>query len=228
MDKFINRLKYYGIGFGFGLVFVFFFFQNRGCAWLPSNRVKNSILDRVLTLSEEDEKTLKNNGIRTTDIISLLNEGTVNFDKSKKEGPYKVYHLSNNTLKFYFILPKEAFTCEVKFAKMPLKDVKPSEIGFGKLIHFPMDDDLIFVDTNDILTCQMSELNFINQRLILTSLKKNGKIDYKNSNLYANPKPIVSLIFKAKNDSLINAKAIWYKNKINIIKLNIPFQTKCN
>jgi hypothetical protein len=59
MESLWRRLKYYGIGFGIGLVFVIFFFQNRGCSWLPSNRVKNSILDRLVVASDETLEILK-------------------------------------------------------------------------------------------------------------------------------------------------------------------------
>ena len=59
MKSWIKRLKFYGIGFGIGLFFVAFFFQNRGCSWLPSNRVKNAILDRLIVVSDETESTMK-------------------------------------------------------------------------------------------------------------------------------------------------------------------------
>ena len=68
MDSIFRRLKYYGIGFGAGLVFVIFFFQNRGCSWLPDNRVKNSILDRVLVLPETEAVQMKKFGLTKKDL----------------------------------------------------------------------------------------------------------------------------------------------------------------
>ena len=68
MDSIFRRLKYYGIGFGAGLVFVIFFFQNRGCSWLPDNRVKNSILDRVLVLPETESVQMKKYGLTKKDL----------------------------------------------------------------------------------------------------------------------------------------------------------------
>lgn len=227
MDKFITRLKYYGIGFAIGMVFVFFFFQNRGCSWLPANRVKNSILDRVLTLSEEQNSLLKKKGISKLDIIALLNDGEVNFEKSKRDGSLKIYHLSNAKTELYFLLPKEGFTSEIKVVSKPVSQIKPSENGTGSLLRFPNDNDLVFVDTTTLLNCQLSELSFINQRLILNQLKKAGKINFKKSNLYADPKPIIGLEFPDKRGQIVKAKAIWYKNKINIFSLELPFESAC-
>ena len=81
----LRRLKYYGFGFGLGLIFVFFFFQNRGCAWLPGNRVKNSILDRLVVVSDRTAADLKDQGISNAFILELLNDGDVLFDQRKKE-----------------------------------------------------------------------------------------------------------------------------------------------
>lgn len=227
MDKFITRLKYYGIGFAIGLVFVFFFFQNRGCSWLPANRVKNAILDRVITLSDEQKELLEKKGITKTDIIALLNDGKVNFEKSKREGSLKIYHLSNAKTALYFLLPKEAFTSEIKVVSKPVAQIKASKKGTGTLLRFPNDKNLIFVDTTSLLNCQLNELGFINQGLILNQLKKAGKINFEKSNLYANPKPVVALEFPSKNGQIIKAKAVWYKNKINVFSLHLPFTNQC-
>ena len=45
---FLRRLVYYLIGFGIGLIMVIFFFQNRGCSWLPENKVKETILRKII------------------------------------------------------------------------------------------------------------------------------------------------------------------------------------
>jgi hypothetical protein len=95
MTTFLRRLKYYGIGFGVGMIFVFFFFQNRGCSWLPDNRVKNSILDRVLVMSSDEMFHFHKATIYNEDIIALLNDGDVDFKKSKTEGEMKIYFIKN-------------------------------------------------------------------------------------------------------------------------------------
>ena len=45
---FLRRLFYYLIGVGIGLIFVFFVFGNRGCSWLPQNKVKETINHKIL------------------------------------------------------------------------------------------------------------------------------------------------------------------------------------
>lgn len=87
----LRRLKYYGIGFGIGMIFVFFFFQNRGCSWLPENRVKNSILDRLVVVSESNAELMKAEGIDDDFIVGLLNDGDVDFSASQKREESKVY-----------------------------------------------------------------------------------------------------------------------------------------
>ena len=227
MSSFINRLKYYGLGFGFGLIFVFIFFQNRGCSWLPSNRVKNSILDRVLVVSEQDQKNLDQKGITKKEIIELLNTGAVDFDLSQKDGASKVYRLSNDQIQLFFTLPYESFVSEVKCTNQKAKKIKSTTIGTGDLIHFPNDEDLIYVDSSQVLSCKLAEIGYINQRLVLKSLKKSGKIDFAKTKFKSSPKPKIYLQFADKKGQLVGTTAIWYKNKINIQELDLMNDTPC-
>jgi hypothetical protein len=216
MDKFINRLKYYGVGFGIGLAFIFIFFQNRGCSWLPENRVKNSILERVIVVSDVEKSILKSKGISNEQVIELLNTGEIDYDKSLKEGKTKIYYLSNDKVKIYFTLPEDNYISEVKFASKNVAKITNSAIGMGTLIHFPNDKDLIYVDTLPILTKQQEELGFINQQLILKSLKKFGRVDFSKTLYFKKPKPIVFLSYFDTKGNLISSKTFWYKNKITI------------
>ena len=211
MDSFFSRLKYYGIGFGIGLIFVIFFFQNRGCSWLPDNRVKNSILDRVLVLPESEAQQLKKFGLTKKDLTLVLNDGEVLFDESKKEGDPKVYVVekeipSHGKMKFFFSLAKESFISE---------------------IHFSKDDNLVFPDSSKNVTCQQDALGLINPKDILKYLKKSGKIDYSKSHLQATPKPEHFLVFTDEKGREIGANVIWYKNKLNITNFVIPFKNSC-
>lgn len=227
MSKFINRLKYYGIGFSIGLIFVFIFFQNRGCSWLPSNRVKNSILDRVIVVSENENELLKSKGIKKKDIIELLNSGNVDFDKSLKEGNTKIYYLHNNQHKVYFTLPKNNYISEVKYADKPASNIYNTAKGLGELIHFPNDKNLIFVDSLPKLSCQQEILGFINQKIILKSLKENGQIDFSKTFFFKKPKPIVYLYYNDSKKNRIGSKTYWYKNKITIRSFDIPYENVC-
>ncbi len=227
MKTFFDRLKIYAIGFGIGMVFVFFFFQNRGCSWLPDNRVKNSILDRVIVVQSDVELQLKKKGINQKEIVALLNDGDVDFSKSKKDGQFKIYLVSKDKLKLFFTLPNESFISEVRLANVAVNSVKNSIKGTGKLIHFPKDDELVFADTTKLVTCQQQAFGMIENRKILKSLKKQGLIDFEKSDFNIKPKALQYLFFKDKKGRKIGASAVWYKNKISIDHFDLPFETDC-
>lgn len=232
MDSFLRRLKYYGIGFGIGLLFVFIFFQNRGCSWLPSNRVKNSFLDRLIVVPDDQMDFLVKNGLTTKDLIQVLNDGDVNFSESKKTGNPQVYTLEKEfdgkgSLKFYFTLPKESFISEVHFEEKSAQKVKNTTEGLGKIIHYPKDDNLVFVDSAKYVTCQQEKLGLLNPVDILKLMKKSGEIDFSHSNLKQTPKPEHLIIFNDKQGRKIGAKAVWYKNKVNISTFELPFEVDC-
>lgn len=222
----LRRLKYYGFGFGLGLIFVFFFFQNRGCAWLPGNRVKNSILDRLVVVSDRTAADLKDQGISNAFILELLNDGDVLFDQSKKEGDSKVYVIEKDGKKISFTLPYESFLTEVKIGGNA-KKMKTSNSGEGSIIHFPNDSTLIYPDSTALMTCQLEVLDFINSKEILKALKASGKVDFSKCNLATRPKPEHYLTLM-KGDDKIGMKTIWYKNKLNVTFFDIPFDTNCN
>lgn len=216
MTNFWRRLKYYGIGFGLGLIFVFFFFRNRGCTWTPSNRVKNAILDRVLVISEETKKEMAKLKLDNDYLVNVLNDGDVEFSRSDKGGDSKVYLIEKEGRSFLYTLPAESFISEVIIGDNA-KGVQTSEEGFGELIHFPNDNDLVYVDSNSVLTCQQNALGLIDPRMILKDLKENGRIDFKKTDLSIRPKPEQYIVFK-HNDQEIGARIIWYKNKLNVLK----------
>ena len=232
MESIFKRLKYYGIGFGIGLIFVIFFFQNRGCSWLPDNRVKNSILDRVLVLPDSEKALLEQYKITKKDLCLVLNDGKVLFNESQTKGNPKVYVVEkeiegNGKMKFYFTLASESFISEIHFSAKNSKNSKNSTKGQGDLISFPLDDNLVFPDSSKLVTCQQDFLKLVNPKDILKSLKKIGQIDFSKSNLLAKPKPEHYLTFKDKKGDKIGCNVIWYKNKLNITRFDIPFENDC-
>jgi hypothetical protein len=228
MTTFLRRLKYYGIGFGVGMIFVFFFFQNRGCSWLPDNRVKNSILDRVLVMSSDEMFHFHKAMINNEDIIALLNDGDVDFKKSKTEGEMKIYFIKNDKHEAYFTLPNESFISEVRRTDVPVNKIKSTIKGKGQFLRFPNDNDLVYVDSMPKLGCQLQQIGMINQKLILKSLKMNGLIDFEKTNLSLSPKPEHYLLFNDVNKQQIGANVIWYKNKLTIQRFDLPFESNCD
>jgi len=227
MESFKRRLKYYGIGFGFGLIFIFFFFQNRGCSWLPSNRVKNAVLDRLLVVSDETQGFLDKKKISDDDLILVLNDGDVDFSKSSKDKKDKVYILEKDGIHFAFTLPNESFISEVFVGAKNGKKITGTQEGTGRIIHFPKDEDLVFPDSTTSVTCQQTKLGLINPREILKLLKKSGRVDFAKCELKHHPKPEHYLIFDLKGKQ-VGIKAIWYKNKINITRFEAEEIQDCD
>lgn len=228
MENFFRRLKYYAFGFGIGLIFVFIFFKNRGCSWLPSNRVKNTLLDRVIVIPESDLLALKKENIKIEDLKDILNNGVVSFNESSKHQNPKVYliekELNNSKYnKFYFTLPEESFISELRIEK----PTSNSTNEFGKLLFFPNDDNLIFVDSSSILNCQQEKLRLLNPKDILKLLKKNGRINFSKSHLNITPKPDHTLEITLDNNKKVNLSTIWYKNKINVTELKPETKLDC-
>lgn len=226
MSAFVRRLKYYGIGFGMGLVFIFFFFQNRGCSWLPSNRVKNAILDRLIVISDSTDLILKEKGLSIDDIILALNEGDVEFDESDKDNQSKMYIIEQDEVKYAFTLPYESFISEVQIREKK-RAIKPTKSGFGNILHYPNDDYLVYPDSTRLVTCQQEALGLIEPKKILKLIKKTGRFDFEKSNLKQRPKPEHFLTFESKGET-IGAKVIWYKNKLNVTSFVSPKTENCN
>ena len=93
--KFRTRLTYYLIGTGIGLLFTIFIFGNRGCSWLPGNRVKNMIAEKEIVIGDSLWEVMYCAGITPNDIYNLLkDEGDVDFSKSSTHSYPKEYQLN--------------------------------------------------------------------------------------------------------------------------------------
>ena len=225
MNTIWRRLKYYGIGFGLGLIFLIFFFQNRGCTWLPSNRVKNTILDRVIVVSEKTKQDMEGLNLSSEDIIQVLNDGDVEFKKSDKNSDDKVYLIEKEGRSYLFTLPKESYIAELFIGKDAF-NVKTSEVGRGKIIHLPNDENMVYPDSTRYVTCQQEELGLTDSKAIYKLIKETGEIDFGKTNLSVKPKPEHYMYFVKEGDT-IGFEAIWYKNKINITSFDLPFENPC-
>lgn len=232
MDNFFKRLKYYGIGFGIGLVFVVFFFGNRGCAWYPANRVKNTIFNKIIVISDNQLDNIKKIGLTKKELIVSINAGDVNFKKSKKNNRSKVYHFdckANNGKKFQcnVTLNDDSFISEVQIGNENGFKVQNSKKGLGNFIYFPKEKDFVFMDTTDLIFCQQEAMKLMNENKIFNQIKKTGKLNFEKSNLEIQPKPEHWIQFRDKKNRLIEANAIWYKEKIQINRFVLPFLVDC-
>lgn len=220
MESFLKRLKYYGFGFGLGLVFVFFFFKNRGCTWTPENRVKNTILGRVLVVNDQEEALLAAKGLTKNDLIHFLDDGDVQFGHSKKSGNPLVYSIvkevNNKEVELWFTLPDKAFISEIVTPKKSIQAITNSTAGFGSMIHFPNVGNIIYLDENDFFTKECAKLKLTNPKKVHYLLEKSGKIDFNQSHLKATiPEQVVQ--FKLANGKNCSAKTIWYQEHIKFV-----------
>ncbi|PWL24109.1 MAG: hypothetical protein DCO96_15075 [Fluviicola sp. XM-24bin1] len=225
MESFVRRLKYYGIGFGLGLVFVFFFFRNRGCTWTPSNRVKNTILSRMIVVSDETQAKMDEKGITKKDIVQVLNDGNIDFDASDKSRKNKKYLIEKDGVKYVFTLPYESCISEA-FISNSVKKVSGTKEGKGAFIHFPNDKNLVFTDSTSFLACQQDQLGVIGDRQIWRKIQKNGVLDFEKTNLKTGSKPEHYIEFVWDKDT-IGTKIVWYKEKLNITSFHSDYLEPC-
>ena len=232
MRDFLRRLKYYGLGFTVGLIFVVFFMRNRSCSWSPENRVKTAIFERILVLSEENQKKRSALKLSEKELIGAIQNGDIDFGKSKKDNSFKAYYFTCETKKgtkfsCKVSMPKESYISEIMFTSQNTKKLKSTKTGAGKFIFFPKSKDFIYVDTTDLLLCQQEKLNLMNVNKLFERIKKTGSINFEKSRLNRSPKPEHWISFRGNNNQLISTKSIWYKEKIKIISFGFPGSSSC-
>ena len=97
MDKLKNRIKYYLVGLLMGVIVVYFIFGNRGCAWLPGNRVKNMVGEKEIIAGDSIVAMMNKMDIDNDDVYDLLKtNGNVEFSLSITDSTPKVYHIKND------------------------------------------------------------------------------------------------------------------------------------
>lgn len=227
--KFINRLKYYGIGFGIGLLLVFIFFGGRGCSWTPENRVKYDLTHKIIVLTQEDYNQITKQGLKPANYINLIENGDVDFGLSiKRENP-RFYYFSGETaegkiLKAQFELRNnDAYVSLMRplsKAKIDNKHMPKS----ARIIYVPKDSSLFVFD--DLAKCQAKYLNLTVEK-IHTALENNGRIDYTQSKLDEKIKPVYCFVFEIDNKTY-EGKAIWYKDRIVFKRFNDAGKAPCN
>jgi hypothetical protein len=225
MTSFTKRLKYYGIGFGIGLIFVIFFFKNRGCTWLPDNRVKSSILERLIVLPESQEAQFAKLKMTKKEVLNFLNKGDVDFSESDKSGVNKRYKVYYKESSMYFTLPEESFISAIYLNNV---DRAAERKGKAKVIRFPNEEHLIYVDSTAELACFVEKKKWQKEGKIQKLMLKSTWIDLGLSSFGKSVKPVHRLTFMDENKQPISLDAIWYKNKINITNFLGADTLKCD
>jgi len=85
MDSLVKRFIYFGIGLTLGIIFVFFVWDKKKITfdYLPSARVLKKIRLDTRLFSEDALQSMTTMNLDSTDIATILENGEVNFSKSK-------------------------------------------------------------------------------------------------------------------------------------------------
>lgn len=179
-NTFLRRLFYYLIGVSIGLIFVFFVFGNRGCSWLPQNKVKETINHKIL-ISASKKISAKN-------IQKILEDSEVNFDKSNKNTAFKTYlfESAENKNQFYITFTSDSYLAVVHDDLNQLQAFKTDT--FLKIINLPEEKFSLFnFDVSQQLLSKLKQAQF-NRENYSKTLLNTGFIQYnvqKNNNTEA-------------------------------------------
>ena len=180
---FLRRLFYYLIGVGIGLIFVFFVFGNRGCSWLPQNKVKETINHKILISASKK--------IPANNIQKIIEESEVNFDKSNKSSSFKTYlfettSIAGITTPFYITFTSDSYLAVVHDDPNQLQAFKTDT--FLKIINLPEEKFSLFnFDVSQQLLSKLKQAQF-NRENYSKTLLNTGFIQYnfqKNNNTEA-------------------------------------------
>lgn len=209
MDKFKTRIRYYLIGLSIGLIFVYFMFGNRGCSWLPGNRVKNMIGEKEIIIGDSVLAVMNCLNLSNDDVYEVLkSDGNVEFSESITDERPKIYHIEGE---------KEGKIYIVKFAlyeRIPMVDEGHAEVIYidyekrsgqcatdisnkdKSVLPLPHDDVIAILESNEfrILERAECEMDFygLDEASVL-AFHKEAKIDIKNSQPRLSPNPIYIL-----------------------------------
>ena len=221
MNTFTRRLLYYGIGFGIGLLFVFFFFNNRGCSWLPENRIKSLLSHRIIFVSEKNRDVLKKLHIEPSEIKEYIETSEIYFSKSVKNVNPRIYHLEGPTKNqdnfvSQIVIYDEAFVCELIPNVFSSSSAKPEQKGLGYPIVYPNKKNFFYSDTSAHTICKRKALGILEDSTLMSKFISSGRIDLENSKLRLEPKPEHRLILVNEKSPDLGFKASFYKEKARI------------
>jgi hypothetical protein len=209
---------YYGIGLLFGLLFVVFFFGNRGCAWLPENRIKASIFSQVLVL---DTNTLIA-GFSDSMYIKSLVDSKVNLGLSTRQGEPKSYYFANtrkgNTPRFYQVIFE---TDGVVGICKTISENEKALVQLGNnwypIFHVPGDSNFISFHEDVQKTVEYFNLN---RQKIHQSLKTTGIAQTQHIDLDADKRKIHKMTFE-NNRKLYTITVRYFQNSLQILGIEM-------
>jgi len=199
---------------------------------MPENRVKTAIFERLLVINDDNKSELEKLDLSEKELIHILKNSDIDFQKSKKTDQFKVYHFDCKTKsgkEFIALLTlgKESFLSEVLLKEKKTSQAKISVKGSGEIIYFPKERNFLYVDTTEKLDCQKEVIQIKDNDQLFQRVRKNGFIDFEKSNLKRSPKPEHCLVFRDKKNREIHAYALWHMDKIEIFRMDLSFDSSC-
>lgn len=236
MDKLKNRIRYFAIGLIFGTILVYFMFGNRGCAWLPENRVKNMIGEKEIIVGDSILDMMACWGITNDDIYALLKDGgEVEFSKSITDEVPKIYYIeSEKDEKLYwakFALYEERELAEIVAVfydnGAPCTSTFSNE--YTSTLPLPHKDVIAILESNEfrILDDAVCEMNFYKiAEKDLLAFHKTATIDIKKSNPRKTPNPEY-VMYGSLNGENYSVKYIIGENRTRIERIMGENPTDC-
>lgn len=92
--RLLHRFAYFSVGLIMGIIILMFFLGGKrtSCDYSPNARTLKNIRIKDRTFSDEAFRFFQSNNIDTSSVSAILNDGSVNFGKSKTDSdPCKVY-----------------------------------------------------------------------------------------------------------------------------------------
>lgn len=227
MSTFWRRLKYFLGGFIPGCIIVILFFQNRGCSWLPDNRVRGAILEKIIVVDSTQQQLLNKAGITKNGIKAFVEGCEVDFKKSDVKKDTKVYLVSNNGRSMYVLMPKNSFIAELKSTNS--KDAKKmTSKGKGYLWKSPANPDFVYIKADGELNCKQNVIGLRTSKAFYNRLIKVGKFDFSQSKFSGDTSLHYFTFSDSKGRGEIGVNSVWYKEKMDVRQLILPFDNECS
>lgn len=215
-----RRLMLYLVGVVLGSILIYPLFMNRSCNWLPGDRVKLTIFRKLIVVPDDQKVALNELGIDKSTVGTYLSQEDIDFSESLKDlGVYpKVYVFKKNEkypkrvqLSFY----EDSYIAVLHVLE---DDETPQRYenlqGFGEIYRIPADSALVKIDNSNYIQCKARGLTTTDYKQIIQDIKNTGRIDFSKSDLMLT-KAEQQLLF-TQNDTLqVEAKTIWFKERIN-------------
>ena len=180
-------------------------------------------MGKVLVVSESNQRIFDKHHLSDSLIISFLNDGSISFGSSKKQGDVKVYKIKKQVngkeLELWFSMPEDAFIAEAVWPKGSIQKFKSTTAGLGRMIHFPNVKNFVYLNDNNELAEQMTELGIKDEATVQYLLEKGGLIDFSKSRLDAEPSPEQYVLLPRANGDTLASRTSWFKDHIEFYEL---------